>query len=148
MQDLYIQLVNNQPVNYPLLGDNLREVLQVQELTKEILEQAGYAKYERTNVLGYSVVSEHGYKLHEDGIVRDILTLEAWTQEHKLDIWVRDPRNHCLYGCDWTQIPGNALTAEKKAEWATYRQQLRELPQIYANIQNPNELVPPTPPTK
>ena len=29
---------------------------------------------------------------------------------------------------DWTQMADTALTTEKKAEWATYRQALRDLP--------------------
>jgi len=40
---------------------------------------------------------------------------------------IRDQRNDLLYKSDWTQIPGGPLSDEKKAEWATYRQQLRDL---------------------
>jgi hypothetical protein len=40
---------------------------------------------------------------------------------------IRSQRNDLLYKSDWTQIPGNPLTDEKRAEWATYRQQLRDL---------------------
>ena len=29
---------------------------------------------------------------------------------------------------DWTQLPDSPLSAEKKAEWAAYRQALRDLP--------------------
>mgnify|MGYP003332733522 FL=1 len=37
-------------------------------------------------------------------------------------------RNEKLYSSDWTQIPGNPLTSQKQQEWATYRQQLRDVP--------------------
>ena len=37
-------------------------------------------------------------------------------------------RNQVLDNCDWTQLPDAQLSAEKKAEWAVYRQQLRDLP--------------------
>jgi Phage tail assembly chaperone protein len=40
---------------------------------------------------------------------------------------IRGQRNDLLYKSDWTQIPGGPLSDEKKAEWATYRQQLRDL---------------------
>ena len=40
---------------------------------------------------------------------------------------IRSQRNEILYKCDWTQIPGGPLSDEKKAEWAVYRQQLRDL---------------------
>jgi hypothetical protein len=43
---------------------------------------------------------------------------------------------------DWTQIPNNPLTLEYSAEWAVYRQQLREfmdtwIPSDQADIPNP-----------
>lgn len=31
-----------------------------------------------------------------------------------------------LNACDWTQIPNNPLTPEYSAEWAVYRQELRD----------------------
>ena len=37
-----------------------------------------------------------------------------------------EKRNGKLRACDWTQIPDSPLTEEKKAEWATYRQALRD----------------------
>ena len=40
---------------------------------------------------------------------------------------VREARNTALSLCDWTQIPDASLTTEQKAEWATYRQQLRDI---------------------
>jgi len=38
-------------------------------------------------------------------------------------------RNKLLFSTDWTQIPNNPLTSEMQAEWATYRQELRDIPQ-------------------
>ena len=40
----------------------------------------------------------------------------------------RDVRTTLLADSDWTQMADTALTTEKKAEWATYRQSLRDLP--------------------
>ena len=39
---------------------------------------------------------------------------------------IRGQRNQLLKDCDWTQIPD--CTIPKKADWANYRQQLRDLP--------------------
>jgi len=39
----------------------------------------------------------------------------------------RTERDKKLTESDWTQIPNNALTDAKKAEWATYRQSLRDI---------------------
>ena len=36
-------------------------------------------------------------------------------------------RDQKLAASDWTQIPNNALTDAQKAEWATYRQSLRDI---------------------
>ena len=43
--------------------------------------------------------------------------------------WVnlREKRNRLLNGSDWTQLPDCSLTDAKKAEWATYRQALRDI---------------------
>jgi len=40
-------------------------------------------------------------------------------------------RDNRMKECDWTQSPDSPLTAEKKTEWATYRQALRDLPSNY-----------------
>jgi hypothetical protein len=39
---------------------------------------------------------------------------------------LRGHRNMMLQACDYTQLADAPLTTEKRAEWATYRQQLRE----------------------
>lgn len=36
-------------------------------------------------------------------------------------------RNKLLFSSDWTQIPNNPLTSQQQADWATYRQQLRDV---------------------
>ena len=37
-------------------------------------------------------------------------------------------RDSLLYSSDWTQLADSPLSSTKKAEWATYRQALRDLP--------------------
>lgn len=41
----------------------------------------------------------------------------------------RQARNDRLRFCDWTQLADSTLTDTQRAEWATYRQSLRDLPQ-------------------
>ena len=41
---------------------------------------------------------------------------------------VRKARNKLLLETDWTQLPGGPLTDSDKTSWATYRQELRDLP--------------------
>ena len=40
----------------------------------------------------------------------------------------RAKRDRLLEASDWTQMPDSPLSDSKKAEWATYRQALRDLP--------------------
>ena len=55
---------------------------------------------------------------------------------------VLQKRNNKLTASDWTQMADSPLSDSKKAEWATYRQALRDLP---ANTSDPAN---PTYPTK
>ena len=50
--------------------------------------------------------------------------------EHTPDIdpILRNKRNTLLADSDWTQLDDSPLTGSKKIEWATYRQELRDLP--------------------
>ena len=48
-------------------------------------------------------------------------------------IEVRGKRNLLLQQSDWTQVPDSPLTDAKKAEWATYRQQLRDMMSSYTD---------------
>ena len=60
------------------------------------------------------------------------------------DKWnsIRSQRNTLLYDCDWTQLPDSPLTNEKKQEWSTYRQALRDV-----TLQvNPDNIIWPTKP--
>ena len=41
---------------------------------------------------------------------------------------VRMERDILLFQSDWTQMTDSPLSNSKKAEWATYRQQLRDFP--------------------
>ena len=77
-----------------------------------------------------------------DDSVDNIIWLEGTTPIAKSDIEakmtaldtsnkmeaLRVDRNILLAACDWTQVVDSPLTSTKKTEWATYRQQLRDLP--------------------
>jgi hypothetical protein len=41
----------------------------------------------------------------------------------------RSERDFLLKKTDWTQLPDSPLTDAQKAEWSTYRQSLRDVPQ-------------------
>ncbi|EII3108127.1 phage tail assembly chaperone [Vibrio parahaemolyticus] len=77
----------------------------------------------------------------EYGIPKDVLAT-AWENQQWSDIRVqRDAR---MAEVDWTQTLDCPLPDEKKAEFADYRQALRDIPQTYSN---PDDVVWPTKPT-
>jgi hypothetical protein len=61
--------------------------------------------------------------------------------------WLRNKRNLMLEECDWTQAADSPLSDSKKAEWATYRQQLRDLTNTYTTENSIEDIVFPTKPT-
>ena len=50
---------------------------------------------------------------------------------------LRTDRNIKLVESDWTQYTDSPLTDENKASWATYRQELRDLPTTTSNPADP-----------
>lgn len=64
------------------------------------------------------------------------------------DFWpkVRRTRDSLLAECDWTQSPDSPLTTEKKAEWTTYRQALRDVPATNLSVTDIDSVVWPTKP--
>jgi hypothetical protein len=147
--NFYIKVVNGAPVNHPILEENILEAFELSKITEDFLNEQQFVRYERREVPSGSVgISENGYELCEDGVVRNVIITRELTQEEKVDEWVRRPRNFFLAQSDWTQLPDAPLTEAKKAEWAAYRQQLRDMTTVYANIQNISEIVIPTMPSK
>lgn len=64
----------------------------------------------------------------ESGTIQLAPDTEKMTETYKSEYaFIRTRRGELLYKSDWTQIPGGPLSDDKKAEWATYRQQLRDL---------------------
>ena len=57
---------------------------------------------------------------------------------------LRTVRDGKLTNSDWTQLPDAQLTDSKKAEWATYRQALRDLPATASDPSNPTWPTEPT----
>ena len=63
-------------------------------------------------------------------------------KQHNL-IALRQLRQRYLQDSDWTQMPDSPLSAEKKTEWQTYRQALRD---ITLTATSCSDVVWPTPP--
>ena len=59
---------------------------------------------------------------------------------------IRNKRNELLKESDWTQVNDCPLSDSKKTEWATYRQELRDLTTTYFDAVAIEEIVFPTKP--
>lgn len=59
---------------------------------------------------------------------------------------LRLKRDALLTESDWTQVSDSPLTDAKKTEWATYRQELRDLPSSHQSTTNFDDVVFPTQP--
>lgn len=147
--NLFVKVENGEIVGHPFMEENLCQVLQVGELTDQYARENGYVRVLRGMLpVGHEQTGPVTYELRDDGFAHETAPTRELTQEEKVELWVRRPRNFALAESDWSQMPDAPLTAEKKAEWAAYRQELRDMPSVYANIQDPAEIVPPTKPAK
>lgn len=63
--------------------------------------------------------------------------------ERKIRLF-KNQRNNLLLKSDWTQLPNAPISDEKKAEWVTYRQALRDLPSVTEDPENPDWPTPPS----
>jgi len=79
-------------------------------------------------------------KVNEDMEVEIDSTLVAVKEEKQWAI-MRSQRDAKLTMCDWTQLPDSPLNSQDKSAWATYRQELRDLPE---NTEDPVSPVWPT----
>lgn len=72
-------------------------------------------------------------------------TTKQWVQNQTMAVSdVTLKRQKLLYASDWTQIPNGPLTTAQQSAWATYRQELRDIP---AQSGYPFNVIWPTPPT-
>ncbi len=58
----------------------------------------------------------------KESYIKELQTDSAYSR-------LRAERNDLLTKSDWTQLPNSNLTEAKAAEWETYRQALRDLPE-------------------
>ena len=76
----------------------------------------------------------------------DTLTVVANPQTENISYWMRQKRRAELISSDWTQSSDSPLNSTKKTQWATYRQQLRDLPSSYPNPSSREDITWPTKP--
>lgn len=79
---------------------------------------------------------------YENGVFSPRIREDNRTAEQKAAD-IREDRNGRLASCDWTQVSDVSLSDDQKAEWASYRQALRD---VTSQDGFPDEVVWPTMP--
>jgi hypothetical protein len=109
---------------------------------------SGSSNRSKTPALGFSEVQSNDYIAKEHRYYDPATsTFSGPTDAEQSEIDLRTlrfERDKLLTSSDWTQSADSPLTDAKKTEWATYRQQLRDLP---ANTSDPANPTWPTPPS-
>ena len=103
-------------------------VLIVPEDTDEEAWVDGYGDFESQKVVNGQIVDKPSSDLEEQKIEK------AWEELYA-------QRKLLLYGSDWTQVPDAPVDA---AEWAVYRQELRDLPSNTSDPRYPFWPIPPS----
>jgi len=88
------------------------------------------------------------YTVGVKNLAVDIATkkLKKVTVTQNIPELIRQRRIGLLTSSDWTQSADSPLSAEKKAEWAAYRQALRDLPDEQGSVNSIDDVVWPTQP--
>ena len=88
----------------------------------------------------YKNVNGVHMEMDDDEVAELLASREAADLDFNM---VRSERDNKLRHTDWTQIADAALGSHTAEEWATYRQELRDLPSKHSKV---SEVVWPTPP--
>jgi hypothetical protein len=78
------------------------------------------------------------------GLEYEIKNNEAVARTKPITDLIRQMRNDLLFASDWTQVNDCPLSDSKKQEWATYRQELRDLPSLYQSANNIADVIFPS----
>ena len=110
----------------------------------------GQIEYSTTTVAAINEVGlqegqgiiEGNYQANEHIVVNG----EAVARTDNILEILRLKRDALLIASDWTQVNDSPLSDTKKAEWSTYRQELRDLPSSHQSTTNFDDVVFPTQP--
>ena len=111
---------------YGNLRKNLAEI-------KAIKEKDGVRVFS-INEEQYDDLADNCDASESSGVVTIIKSAE-WLENKNNEAWrkIRKERNKLLKDSDYIMVSDAPITAEKKEEWETYRQSLRDIPQTFSN---------------
>jgi hypothetical protein len=141
---MFIQINNGQPFGFAVAEENFRMLFPEVEFPKMFspadVEPYGFGMYEFTQipeVPRFKKLVETTPIKRDNGIYYQTWDFQDMTEEEKITSTeakateVRRLRKYKLMECDWTQLPDIILSDEKKPEWLTYRQLLRDITQQF-----------------
>jgi len=116
--------------------------------------------WDTADAVPFFIVDDENHRFVYD-VVEGIFNMHSDTKHTSWDSetqsWVTDrpslldnirvDRNMLLKNTDWTQVTDAPFSSEKKQEFVTYRQALRDMPSTYENVGAPGDVVWPTPPS-
>lgn len=137
---MFIKLENGQPVGDPVIEDNFRHLFPGVSFSwpfvPEDIEPHGFGIYEFSvapecgvfeKVVEVSPVKDESGRWVQSWAIEPMTAEECENRTQQQWMFVRSNRSMLLSMCDWTQIADSPLSDEKKAEWAVYRQALRDI---------------------
>jgi hypothetical protein len=135
--------INTTTGAYPLSADDIRAAFPNTSFPdtatgfETAIQREGYKKVAQTPQpsVDYTEDVTEGAPEEQDGsyvqtwVVTDASTAEIQQRTDAQAEQVRVERNERLAACDWTQLTDSPLSAEAKAAWAFYRENLRMVPE-------------------
>lgn len=146
--EYYIKIENDEVVGNPVGALNIAALLLNDSFTDGDAATLGYYPIEEAKPeLAYNQQARYaGWSKKEDGTFSMDWTVDTISAEDLLTLWIRGRRGFELAHSDWTQVSDAPLTAAQKADWAAYRQALRDLPSTFAGVTSENDIVWPNRP--
>jgi hypothetical protein len=154
---MFIQIKDGQPFGYAVVEENLRMLFPGVTFPKAFspsdVEPYGFGIFEFTQIpevprfkklIELTPVKRDNSIYYQAWGFEDMTETEQSAATETKSFEIRSQRKYTLMDCDWTQLPDVILSEEKKIEWNTYRQALRDV-----SLQEgfPWDVVWPTPPS-
>lgn len=130
-----------EPIGNPVLEENLRYVFPGIEITPETMSPHGYRPIldNKPNIQPNQALRRLDFVKQGDNFVWtwQVITFD---NDYFVNTMIRFRRDTELRDTDWTQTLDAPLTAEKKQQWAAYRQQLRDLTKNYPEVNETTQI--------
>ena len=139
----YIRLDDaGEPTGHPVMAENLAQLIEGGVVTDAIAAAMQYVPIlDTTPTITYAQTCEYvGWSRKEDGTFSMDWTITELSREEVLTGLIRGRRAFELASSDWTQTVDAPLTAVVKAEWAAYRQTLRDLTTVFVEATSPEDI--------